>query len=190
MPKAYYSFEKDLLFFIPFYVLRFEKKLKEIESFSEIRKEFRETYEDILKHLKNLEKMKYIDYNYFIQLKALTTILITIVSRNNPSVVEEVEFMGGGQVIDAEAVLLEELKKTWIKAGLQEGREAGLQEGREAGLQEGREVGLQEGRERGLVGTIKSCQDLGGTKEQVKDLLIKNYIISEEDARAYIEKYW
>lgn len=65
--------------------------------------------------------MKYIDYNYFIQLKTLTTMLITIVSRNNPSVVEEVEFMGGGQVIDAEAVLLEELKKTWIKAGLQEG---------------------------------------------------------------------
>lgn len=50
--------------------------------------------------------MKCIDNNYFIQLISLTTMLITIVSRNNPSVAEEVEFMGGGQVIDAEAALL------------------------------------------------------------------------------------
>ena len=62
------------------------------------------------------------------------------------------------------------IKKKWIKAGLREDRE--------------------EDSEAGIKLTIKSCQDLGGIKEQIKDLLIKNHYLSEEDASIYIEKYW
>ena len=127
-------FEKELLFFIPFYILRFEKKLQQFDDSLELQKEFRETYEDIHSRLKSLEKMKYIDYNYFQQLISLTTMLITIVSKNNPNVVKEVEFMGGGQVIDVKEALLEEFKKTWKNAGLKEGREIGIEQGIEQGI--------------------------------------------------------
>ena len=51
-------FEKELLFFIPFYILRFEKKLQQFDDSLELQKEFRETYEDIHSRLKSLEKMK------------------------------------------------------------------------------------------------------------------------------------
>ncbi|MEE1518027.1 MAG: hypothetical protein UF228_10570 [Lachnospiraceae bacterium] len=129
-------FDKDLLFFIPFYVLKFEKKLSRNDSFLEIKNEFREEYEDILNRLKSLEKMKYIDYNYLSQLITLTKILITIVSKNNPNVAKEVDFMGGGQVIDAQAVLLEEMKKTWYRAGVEATHEQAIEEGREQGIEQ------------------------------------------------------
>ena len=123
-------FKKDLLFFIPFYVLRFEKKLEQFDTSMEIRKEFRDTYEDIYNRLKILEKMEYIDYNYFQQLMSLTTLLITVVSRDNPNVEQEVEFMGGGKVIDVEAELLEAYKRMWVKQARREGIEEGREEGR------------------------------------------------------------
>ncbi|MBQ2982967.1 MAG: hypothetical protein IJD58_12760, partial [Lachnospiraceae bacterium] len=73
---------------------------------------------------------------YLSQLITLTKILITIVSKNNPNVAKEVDFMGGGQVIDAQAVLLEEMKKTWYRAGVEATHEQAIEEGREQGIEQ------------------------------------------------------
>ena len=64
----------------------------------------------------------------------------------------------------------------------QEAREEGLAEGRA----EGRVQGIAEGRAEAIIATIKVCKNLGASDEQIIVNLVKEFDISEEDAKSYL----
>lgn len=111
-------FDKNLLFFIPYYVLRFEQKLSEKQTDDSVEKEFLEDYADIYKRLKGLEENQTIDYNYLHDLISLTTRLIEVVSKNNPNIMKEVSVMGGGKVLEMES---EKIYNRGLSEGVSQG---------------------------------------------------------------------
>ena len=50
--------------------------------------------------------------------------------------------------------------------------------------------GIDLGIEQGIISTIDSCKTLGASIEQTIGLLIKNFNMSEENAKMHIKKYW
>ena len=59
------------------------------------------------------------------------------------------------------------------------------------GVDTGREEGLITGRAEGqMIGTIKTCQELGLTKEQTMAHILKNTSVTHEEAEHYLDTYW
>lgn len=111
-------FDKNLLFFIPYYILRFEQKLGEEQIDDAVEKEFLEDYADIYNRLNGLEEKQTIDYNYLHDLISLTTRLIKVVSKNNPNIMKEVSVMGGGKVLEMES---ERIYNRGVSEGMAQG---------------------------------------------------------------------
>ena len=74
------SCDKNLLFFVPYYILRFEKRLKEIDEQELELQKLVDDYKDIYNRLLGREALERIDYNYLHDLLSLTVRLIRIVS--------------------------------------------------------------------------------------------------------------
>ena len=64
----------------------------------------------------------------------------------------------------------------------QEAREEGLAEGRA----EGRVQGIAEGRAEAIIATVKVCKNLGASDEEIIVNLVKEFGVSEEDAKSYL----
>lgn len=92
-------FDKNLLFFIPYYILRFEKKLKEINDQDEKLKRMVAEYQEIYTSLLRLDIQRTIGPNYLYDLVKLTRKLIEHVARDAENIKREVIVMGGN-VID------------------------------------------------------------------------------------------
>ena len=110
-------FDKNLLFFIPYYVLRFENALKDKANVDAVERQLLEDYQDIYARLKGLEEKETIDYNYLHDLVSLTTRLIEVVSRNNPNIMRGVSVMGGGKVLEMDS---EKIYNRGIEQGVAE----------------------------------------------------------------------
>ncbi len=111
-------FGKNLLFFIPYYILRFEKHIKEIdEQESEVQK-LADDYKDIYNRLLGLEALERIDYNYLHDLIGLTTRLIEVVAKDSTNIKREVTLMGGGKVLEMES---EKIHNAGIAQGISQG---------------------------------------------------------------------
>ena len=111
-------FDKNLLFFIPYYVLRFEKALNSNQDTESVEEEFLEDYRDIYVRLKGLEEKQTIDYNYLHDLVSLTARLIEVVSKSNPNIMRGVSVMGGGKVLEMES---EKIYNRGISQGISQG---------------------------------------------------------------------
>lgn len=110
-------FDKKLLFFIPYYILKFEKKLDEIDGNKEELKQLTIEYQDIYDRLCNLEGIKEIDGTYLHHLVNLTDKLVRVVADKKENVKREVIKMGG-KVLELEGEII-----------FKQAREQGLQEG-------------------------------------------------------------
>ncbi len=111
-------FDKNLLFFIPYYILRFEQRLQEIdEQESELQK-LTDDYKDIHSRLLGLEALEQIDYNYLHDLLSLTSRLIEVVADGSENIKREVSLMGGGKVLEMES---EKIYNSGIAQGISQG---------------------------------------------------------------------
>ena len=122
-------FDRNLLFFIPYYILRFEDRLVEINNDFLKLNEFGAEYREIYDRLIELNKKKIIDMNYLQNLLQLIRYLVVIVADKAENVRKEVDVMRG-------KVLRFETDDIWDEAlekGLEKGREKGREEGREEG---------------------------------------------------------
>lgn len=54
----------------------------------------------------------------------------------------------------------------------------------------GIEQGLQQGLQQGITAMIKSCKKLGASREQIQQLVVEEFSVTEEIAEEYIEMYW
>lgn len=68
----------------------------------------------------------------------------------------------------------------------QEAREEGLAEGRAEGRVQGIAEGRAEGRAEAIIATVKVCKNLGASDEEIIVNLVKEFGVSEEDAKSYL----
>ena len=78
----------------------------------------------------------------------------------------------GGQIYMCNA--LEEL----VNEGVQKGRKEGREEGREEGIQ------------KGILANIRTCKTFNISKSDTIKNIIKEFSLSEYQAKEYVEKYW
>jgi hypothetical protein len=126
-------FDKNLLFFLPYYIMRFEKDMKEINHDDTKRKALVEDYEDIYQRLCIMQETQQIDEDYLYNLVELMNRLIGVVAKDADNVKGEVINMGG-RVLELQSDIFkrqyEELLQE-INQSRQEGRKEGRQEGRQ-----------------------------------------------------------
>ena len=121
-------FNKNLLFFLPFYILRYEDLLKKSCVREEVKKIEKE-YEDIRIKLEKYfagkdEKNRYMD------LTSLIIRVINYVCRDRKEIKERLGDIMGGKVLELESERL-------MRIGREEGRAEGREEGRNEGKAEG-----------------------------------------------------
>lgn len=66
----------------------------------------------------------------------------------------------------------------------QEAREEGLAEGRAEGLEKGKAEAFAEN----VISAIRVCKNLGASDEQIITNLVKEFGISEEETKTYLNK--
>ena len=71
-----------------------------------------------------------------------------------------------------------------------EAREEGIEIGREEGIEIGREEGIEIGIDKGMEGTVRICQKLNLSKEEMINYIKEEYDINEEEAENIVNKYW
>jgi len=74
---------------------------------------------------------------------------------------------------------IRKLRESEFQYGVDTGREEGLI----AGRAEGQMIGT-------IIGTIKTCQELGLTKEQTLAYLLKHISVTQEEAEQFLDTYW
>ena len=126
--------EKNLFFFIPYYILKFEKELEYIDRNREELEKLVKDYQDIYERVKKLESQKIVNQVYLHNLITLTGRLINVVANQHINIKREVNQMGG-KVLELES---EKIMENAMKQGLQRGIEQGIQQGIQQGIERGR----------------------------------------------------
>lgn len=85
--------------------------------------------------------------------------------------------------------MCEALREIWAE-DFERARSEGLKAGMEEGIREGKKVGIKEGIKEGIRRMIISSKELGVAPERVKEMLIKNYEVTDLEAEEYIKLYW
>ena len=55
---------------------------------------------------------------------------------------------------------------------------------------EGKQEGRQEGRQEGILANIRTCKNFNISKEDTIRNIMKEFLLSEQEAVAYVKKYW
>ena len=65
-----------------------------------------------------------------------------------------------------------------------------IQEMYDDGVKDGMKDGIQKGIERGIAAVIRICQNLNASKEDTLNNVQREYELSMEEAKKYLETYW
>ena len=117
--------DKRLLFLIPFYILRYEKELSQINESEERLHELTQDYKSIYEYLQGLESCRELSESYLCNLIQLTQELVEVVAEEAGNVKREVNTMGG-EVLELES---ERLIKIGVERGIEQGMECGIKRG-------------------------------------------------------------
>ena len=109
--------DRKLLFFIPFYILRYEKELSQINESEERLNRLLQDYRRIYKYLHELEMGRQISEGCGYNLTELTQRIVGVVADKAGNVKREVNTMCG-KVLELES---ERLIKTALEQGLEQG---------------------------------------------------------------------
>jgi len=104
------------------------------------------------------------------------------------SYMEKVQKWKGSERIMCEALrvlMADELNEERVE-GQREGRIEGQREGRIEGLQEG----ILKGQLEGIHANIRTCKTFKISKSDTIKNVAKEFSLSEDEARDYVEKYW
>ena len=80
-----------------------------------------------------------------------------------------------------------EWKQQLYSEGYQKGHDSGFSEGHDSGFSEGHDSGYNKARENGILLMIQDNREEGVSDERILLKLQKNYELSEEEARKYLE---
>ena len=76
------------------------------------------------------------------------------------------------------------------KAEFESGKEEGLKLGKAQGIELGKAQGIELGKIQGIAALIHAFRDLGASREAVIVALVKQFSLSEAEARKQTEKLW
>ena len=82
------------------------------------------------------------------------------------------------------------IKKAEFECGKEEGIKAGIELGKAQGIELGKAQGIELGKIQGIAALIHAFQDLGASREAVIVALVKQFSLSETEARKQTEKLW
>ena len=159
-------FDKKLLFFLPYYIMRFEKKIDNINRDDKKLRELSMDYEDVYRRLYVMEKSNIIDYNYLYNLAALTNRLIGIIAKNADNVRREVMHMGG-RVLELGS---EKILQQGLRQGIEQGMKQGIQQGIEQGIEQGMKQGMKQGMQQGISMMITNMYENNMTPTEIASI--------------------
>ena len=136
-------FEKNLLMLLPFYIMRYEKDIHEMnenpEMFQNLLNEYDEVRTNLEKGLSGTDKAV-----LYMNLNKLIIKIADYICRNEKTVRKGIGEIMGGKVLELESERLERLRKE----AEAEAKEKGEKIGKEIGEKIGKEIGRTEGEER------------------------------------------
>ena len=177
-------FQKRLLFFLPYYIMRYEKELAGIgqkpERLQELAGEFEAIRGELDRLLLDEEKA-----DLYLRLVELTKEISDYMLRREEAARKRIGDVMGGKVLELEVDrMLERGRQIGLeeghRTGLEEGHRTGLEEGHRTGLEEGRRTGLEEGRRKQNRSLVARMLEAGETEDKI---LLYSGCTSEEVAR-------
>ena len=82
------------------------------------------------------------------------------------------------------------IKKAEFECGKEEGIKAGIELGKAQGIELGKAQGIELGKIQGIAALIHAFRDLGASREAVILALVKQFSLSEAEARKQTEELW
>ena len=159
-------FDKELYFYIPFYIFTFEPSFGIIEKDKERLEQLKDQYNDIVHRLDEACKNgKLTEYQESTILE-LSQIVLDAIAAKHKNIKKEVDVIMGGEVLDYPA-----------KRILNRGIEKGMEKGMEKGVEEGIKVFILDNIEENIP------------KERIIEKLQRRFDLTEEQALEKYEKY-
>lgn len=176
--------QKDLIFLLPFYIIRYRSKnilLCDVQNSAELCK-LQEEYHSIKKYLTDKLYNKEKEATY-IKIIELSNRVINYIFADNETVRKGLGDIMGGQILELESEKL-------IESSIKQGFEQGVTQGIEEGIKQGIEQGIEQERCCSIRTIIRILQQQNLPKHSISTLLCANYQLSSEEADNYIAQYW
>ncbi|MBP3489631.1 MAG: hypothetical protein J6K53_14760 [Roseburia sp.] len=165
-------FEKNLLIFLPYYIMRYEKKFNEIAQDEGKSEKLVQEYENILKQLDRSDRAE--REGLFWDMMRLIKRILDYQLRREDALRERMDGVMGGKVLDLPS------------DKLREEREKGIEQGIEKGIEQGIEQGIEK-----VIGTlIETYREFGASKEDTQTKLQAKFELAPEQIGKYMGKYW
>lgn len=202
---------KQLFFFIPYYILKYEKEIKNHDD--TVLKKMKSEFIELKKGLETAKENGIIKQYDMTNIFDLTVKLVDYISQDNVKVREEVNAVMGGKVLETlgdKLIQVEETLKTLDNQKVQlnnrkiqldnqknqldnqknqlDDREAQLNS-REKTL-DTIEKALSNGQLPFIVPIIETCCEFNATKEYACNKIISNYSLTSEEAHLLVNNYW
>ncbi len=160
-------FQKKLLFFLPFYIIRYEKLLNRIEGNPALLGQMLSEFETIRKQLKeNLPGDAEADL--YTRLVELIKRISDYILQPSEQLKERIGDIMGGKVLELETDrIIDHATKIGLERGLEQGLEQGLERGLEQGLEQGLERGLEQGLEQATSKFVRRMLAEGESLEKI-----------------------
>lgn len=140
-------FEKNLLMLLPFYIMRYEKDIHEMnenpEMFQNLLNEYDEVRTNLEKGLSGTDKAV-----LYMNLNKLIIKIADYICQNEEKVRKGIGEIMGGKVLELESERLERLRKEAEAEAKEKGEKIGKEIGEKIGKEIGKEIGRTEGEER------------------------------------------
>lgn len=126
-------FEKKLLFFLPYYIMRYEEKLLQIQENEEALAQFLAEYRKLYETLYDLKCSREITDYEFTELKQLILKIVNWVAWENEVIRKGVEQMGGKVLEFEHDILMRESEARGVAIGEARGVAIGMERGEKSG---------------------------------------------------------
>lgn len=153
-------FEKKLLMFLPYYIMRYEKHFEKIAQDEENTKKFIEEYSNILVQLAEVTETD--QEGLFQDLVRLIRRILDYQLRKENNLKERMDEIMGGKVLDLPSDQ----------------------------LREERRKGIEQGIEQGIGALIETCREVGVRQADTAAKLKSKFSLPDELIEEYMAKYW
>lgn len=153
-------FEKKLLIFLPYYIMRYEKKFREIAHSEERMREFLLEYQEMIEQLDAVEELK--QEGLMQDMVRLIRRIADYQLRRERELRERMDEVMGGKVLELPSDK----------------------------LREEREQGIEQGITQGIEALVETCKEFGVSREGTEERIKAKFKLTAGRAREYMQKYW
>ena len=181
-------FRKDLIFLLPFYIIRYRNKnssgciVQDSDDFRKLMDEYQSIKQYLTEKLYNEKKE-----NLYLTIIELSNKIIDYIFADNLPARKGLGDIMGGQVLE---LATDRLVEESIQKGIQQGIETGMQQGIQKGIQQGIEKGAALEREASIRTLIHFSHKNNIPRDNLIHQLTTEYHLSDDDVQQLIARYW